>query len=143
MEKVIVRMNRDFQVEFSAVRPQDENGEFQPVSGLHELTPYGLMLTGLATCTAQVVLSYARNHGVALARVDLREEYARSFKDDCEDCEGIDRYDERIEEYIHFGGDLSGEEREKLFHIAHQCSIHKMYEAGIEIRSQRDVELPA
>ena len=65
-EKMIIRQNKDWQVGFWATDPNDpESEEFQPVHGLHEITPYGMMLASLGSCTAQVVLSYAQHHQVA------------------------------------------------------------------------------
>ena len=135
-EKVIVRMNTNYQVGIWAVDPnQPDSEDFQPVSQIYELTPYGMMLASLADCTGQVVVSYARHHDVNLQEVELRADYERVFKDDCQDCEGIDRYDEYIQEQISFHGDLTDKDRQKLLKIAHQCPIHKMFLQGIEIRS--------
>lgn len=135
-EKVIVHMKMSYQVGIWAVDPNKPNSEdFQPVSQVYELTPYGMMLASLADCTGQVVIAYARHHDVNLHAVELRAEYERVFKDDCEGCEGIDRYDEYIQEQISFHGDLSDQDRQKLLMIAHQCPIYKMFQQGIEIRS--------
>ncbi|MGD8626405.1 MAG: osmotically inducible protein C, partial [Anaerolineae bacterium] len=54
----------------------------------------------------------------------------------CQNCQEIDRYQEQLQETLTFRGDLTEAERQKLFKIAHQCSIHKMLESGIEIRSE-------
>lgn len=137
-EKVIVRLNRRFEMGVWAVNPnQRDSDEFEQVERLNELTPYGMLLVSVASCTAQVVHSYARHHGVPLMEVELREVYKRNYKQDCDDCENIDRYEEHIEEQIAFSGDLDADEREKLFKIAHQCPIVKMFETGIEIRSEQ------
>jgi len=136
-EKIIVRQNKDYQVEFEAVDPhQPDSEDFQPVHGLHEITPYGMMLVSLATCTAQVVLSYANHHGLKLEQVEFRMEYDRVYQEDCDNCQHINQYHEIITEQITFQGDLSSQEREKLFKIAHQCPIEKIFRNGIEIKSE-------
>lgn len=136
-EKVIVRMNTNFEVGFWAVNPnQPDSDDFEPVEKLHELTPYGMMLVSLANCTGQVVISYAQHHQVDLEQVEIRATYQRVFKEDCENCEGSERYDETIQEAIRFDGDLTPEQRQKLLKIARQCSIHKLFEHGIEIQSE-------
>jgi putative redox protein len=66
--------------------------------------------------------------------IDLR--YERVFHEDCENCEEIERYEEQIEEQIAFEGDLSDRQRDKLLHIAHQCSIRKILEDGLKIESR-------
>lgn len=61
-EKVFVRQNKNFEVSFWAVNPEKpDSDDFQPVHALHEVTPYGMLLISLATCTAQVVLTYAQH----------------------------------------------------------------------------------
>lgn len=136
-EKVIVRQTQDYQIEFQAVHPdQPDPGDFQSVHALHEITPYGMMLVSLATCTGQVVLSYANHHGLNLQEVELRVEYDRIYKDDCDNCQQIEQYVEIISEEIRFTGDLSQEERKKLFRIAHQCPIKKIFQDGIKIEAE-------
>lgn len=135
-EHVLVRQNDRFEIEF-LVRDSDgsENGEFEPVQSIHELDPYTMLLSSLGACTAIVLHTYAQNHDVDLKEVELELQYKRVFQEDCENCEDIDRYDEKIHESLKILGDLEEAERKKLFHIAHQCSVHKMLEAGIEIES--------
>jgi len=45
-----------------------------------------------------------------------------------------------VEEQITFNGELSQEEKQKLFQIAHQCPIEKIYKQGIEIHSELNTE---
>jgi putative redox protein len=136
-EKIIVRQNKSFEVGFWAVDPnQPDSDDYQPVQGLHEVTPYGMMLVSLATCTAQVVLSYAQHHGVNLDEVEFRLQYERFYQEDCENCENINQYGEKIHKAITFLGDLTEVEKMKLFRIAHQCPIEKIFKQGIEINSE-------
>jgi uncharacterized OsmC-like protein len=134
-EVVLVRQNNRFEIEFRAADPEQGDEELHPVAHIHELSPYGMMLASLGSCTSIVLHTYANNHGVPLDEVAISEEYDRIFREDCEDCEEIGRYEEKIKETIWFFGDLDEAARTKLFHIAHQCSIHKMFESGIEIES--------
>lgn len=135
-EKVTVRMNNRFQAEFlSAERRGAEAAEPQPVAQMGELSPYGMLLSGLGSCTAMVMLTYARNHDVKLDAVELRLAYDRVFLEDCENCENIDRYEERIEEEITLTGELDETQRQKLFAVSKLCPIHKMLESGAEIHS--------
>ena len=136
-EKIIVRQDNQFRTEFLA--PEEEAGEaagFHPVDHIHALTPYGMFLAGLAGCTAIVLHTYAQNHGLDLQRVELRLGYDRVFQEDCQNCEGIDRYTEQVEEEILLSGNLNESEREKLFAISKQCPIHKMVESGVQIHSR-------
>ena len=136
-EHVIVRQNSDFEIGFWASDPRDsEAGEIQPAVHIHELTPYTMLLASLGACTTIVLNTYAQHHGLDLEEVESRLRYKRVFQHDCENCEEIDRYDEQIDQELSLTGDLTDKERRKLFQISKQCSIHKMLEAGIKIRSQ-------
>jgi putative redox protein len=136
-EHLIVRQNNKFEIEFRARDPHDpESDEIKPVTYIHALTPYTMLLASLGACTAIVLHTYAQNHDVNLQEVELHLHYERVFQDDCENCEEIERYEERITEELTLRGDLDESTRQKLFRIAHQCSVHKLMESGIEISSQ-------
>lgn len=135
-ERLILRQNNRFETEFLSTDPQQpESQEFKSTTNMHELTPYGLFLAGLAGCTAIVLHTYARNHGLDLRKVELRLTYDRVFDEDCENCEEIERYTEQIDEEILLVGELDELEREKLFLVSKQCPIHKIVEDGIEVHS--------
>jgi uncharacterized OsmC-like protein len=136
-EKIVVRQKNDFQTEFWAADPEDpESAKLAPVRHIQDLTPYGMLLAGLASCTAVVVNTYARYHGVKLDEVELTTEYRRTFKEDCEHCEEISRYDEQITMDMSFKGDLGPQDHEKLFKISLQCPIHKMFKGGIKVQTR-------
>jgi len=135
-ERVIVRQNRMFETEILAADPHvPDSDHLHPVEHVHQLTPYGMLLAGLAACTAIVLHTYARYHDVALDEVELRAQYDRVFAEDCENCEGIEEYKEQIEEEIALTGDLTPQERSRLLVISRQCPIHKMISHGIEVQS--------
>jgi uncharacterized OsmC-like protein len=136
-EKVIIRQNNRFETEFWALDPHHpESDELQPVHHLHALTPYGMLLAGLGSCTAIVLHTYAQHHGLDLREVELVLQYDRVYKEDCEKCEEILRYEEQIQEDIKLTGELGPKQRHKLFLISRQCPIHKMLESGVGVQSQ-------
>lgn len=135
-EKVIFRMNRENQAEVLAADPHDpEGGELQPVEHLLGVTPYGMLLVSLGGCTGILLHSYAQNRGIPLEAVEMRLEYHRDFDDDCEKCETIEHYGEHIYATLSLeGDDLSEKDRERLWHISHQCPVHKILEEGIVVQ---------
>ena len=135
-EKVVIRQNNKFEMGVWAVDPEEqESEELQAVAHIHDLTPYGMLLASLGSCTAIVLHTYAQNHGVDLEEVEVQLQYERVFEEDCENCEEIERYDEQIEEEVVLSGDLGSEEYGRLSRIAHQCSIYKMLDSGMRIKS--------
>ncbi|MBN1836648.1 MAG: OsmC family protein [Spirochaetales bacterium] len=136
-EKIIVRQNRRLEVEILAADTEGERaGEIRAVGRIHDLTPYGLLLAGLGTCTAVVVHTYARSHDVPLERVEVVVEYTRDFQEDCEHCEEIEDYEEAILEEVGFEGNLREEQRDTLERVAALCSIRKMLESGVPVMSR-------
>ncbi len=136
-ERVVVRQKNSFETEIWALDPEaEETGKLFPVHHVEELTPYGMLLAGLSSCTAVVVNTYAQYHDVGLREVQLETEYQRTFKEDCKHCEEISKYDEQITMKISFKGKLTHEEHEKLLKISLQCPIHKMLKSGIKVQTQ-------
>lgn len=136
-EKVKVRQNNKFEIQFWGPDPQDpESHELEQIIHIHELTPYGMMLASLGSCTTIVLHTYAQNHDIDLQEVEISLEYERAFVDESELHQGVQSFHERIQEQIELIGEFSSEQRKKLFNISKQCSIHKMYEHGVEIHSK-------
>ena len=136
-ERVIVIQNKKFEIEFQTTDPHDpDSEEFQSVLHINELSPYTMLLSSVGACTSIVLHTYAQNHGVALDEVELHLQYQRDFQNDQEDANPTGSFEEKIEERLVLRGDLNDQDRQKLFRVAQQCSIHKMLEAGIEISSQ-------
>ena len=136
-EKVIIRQNRLFEIEVLAQDPHNPDDQaFYPVSDIQQLTPYGMLLAGLGSCTAIVMHTYAQYHDVPLDEAELRLEYDRVFADDCKECEGIEEYREQITMDIAVSGNLTSVDRHKLFVISKHCPIHKMLTHGIKVTSR-------
>lgn len=141
-EKVIVRQNSRFETEIQALDSHDPDAHhFYPVGDVRQLTPYGMLLAGLGSCTAIVLHTYAQHHSVDLREVELRLQYDRVFADDCKDCEGIEEYKEQIAEEIALTGDLTPQDRKRLLAVSKHCPIHKMLTGGIEVQSRLTEEL--
>jgi uncharacterized OsmC-like protein len=134
-EKAIVRQNSQYETEFQIPDPEDpESGEYVSIAHLHALTPFGMMLVSVGTCTTILLHSYAQNHGIPLDEVQIDLEYSRDFHPGSEEA-SREGYDEQISQQIHLYGDLDRETRHKLFAISHHCSIEKILENGIDIES--------
>jgi putative redox protein len=135
-EVVVVRQNSRFEIAFLASNEnEDPSAPLEPVEHIHELTPYGMMLAGLASCTTIVLHTYAQNHDIPLEEVEIRVAYERIFQEDCVNCEQIEQYDEQILEQISFSGDLTPDQRKRLERVAHFCPIYKMYMDGVDIKT--------
>lgn len=135
-EVVVVRQNREFETEFEAADPYASESEVQLVRDIQELTPYGMLLTSLGSCTTAVLHTYAQRHGVDLQEVEVRLIYARVFAEDCEDCEETGKHEEQITEELTLTGDLTSSERERLHRVAKYCPIYKILSQSINVVSR-------
>jgi putative redox protein len=134
-EMVAIRQSLSLETHFE-VSFTGEEKDLKSVEQLHELTPYGMMLASLGSCTAMVINTFAQNNNYPLEMVNIQLKYERVFKEDCENCAGIDRYDESISDKIQFLGDLSEQQRSRLAQVAHLCPIFKIFKSGIEIHTE-------
>lgn len=131
-EKVRIRLDRQFRLEIAADDPKSGSG-FEPVGQIQELSPYGMLLAGVGSCTTMVVMTYAENHGLPLEQVEIEMVYERDFDEDCERCEEIEEYEEFILETISLQGELSVETADKLRTIAHRCPLEVMLGHGVKV----------
>jgi len=135
-ERVVVRQNSQFEISVLASDPHHPDDlSLHPVAAIHQLTPYGMLLASLGTCTAIVLHTYAQHHGVSLDEVELRLGYDRVFAEDCESCDKIAEYEEQVTLEIVLTGDLTPELRQRLYAVSKHCPIHKMLAHRIEVRS--------
>lgn len=132
-EKIRIRLDNQFSLEIAAGDPENASDDLQAVDRVQELSPYGMMLAGLGSCTSMVVMTYAENHNFNLDQIEIELDYQRAFTDDCDKCEEIDHYEEHIYETIRLEGDLSEATKDRLKKIAHQCPLEKMLDHGVEV----------
>jgi putative redox protein len=133
-ERVVIYQDKSFRTEFRASDPNDEDSsEVEPVMHLHELTPYGMLLASVGSCTAIVVNSYARNHNIPLKGVTVDAAYDRVFADDCDDCDPENKYEEVIRESVNFEGKLDEKQLHRLHKVAEACSVRRLLESGIRV----------
>lgn len=135
-ERVVVYQDKSFRTEFRAADPNDEDSQkLESVMHLHNLTPYGMLLASVGSCTAIVVNTYARNHNIPLKGVTIDASYDRVFADDCDNCDETTQYEEIIREELTFEGDLADKDLVRLHRVARACSIRRMLESGIQIKA--------
>lgn len=136
-ERVVVRQNERFEIEFRAVTdPEAEDNELESVAHIHALTPHGMMLVSLGACTTSLLHSYALHHNIDLPWVEVEAVYRRISGEECEECEGPNDYREKIIKTLRLPAELDEGLRERLYKISHQCSIQHILEHSIDVTSQ-------
>ena len=108
-------------------------GDFQIISGVGEAlggnnegpNPHEILEASLAACTILTLQMYANHKKIKLTSANV------IVKIDSESSEFS-----VISRKIQLEGELSAEERAKLFEIADKCPIHKLLSSQIAIQSE-------
>ncbi len=114
-----------FQVEVTAGGVSFLADEPPEVGGLGSgPTPYDLLSAGLGACTAMTLRLYARHKKLPLDLVSVQVGHSRRAG-----MQPVDLFTRRL----HFKGDLTHEQRQRLVEIAEKCPVHKTLHAGVAI----------
>jgi putative redox protein len=80
------------------------------------------------------VALYARRKGWPLRDVVVRLRHSRIHAADCAECETKEGRIDRIDWWFQLAGELTGEQRARLLHIAQRCPVHRTLTAEVDIR---------
>ncbi|HEY7770000.1 MAG TPA: OsmC family protein [Longimicrobium sp.] len=97
-------------------------------------TPYDMILGSIGACTAMTVRMYADRKGWPLDSVTVRLRQARSYQQDCEDCDALALPGITIERELVMEGALDDEQRERLAQIADRCPVKQALERGVHVQ---------
>jgi len=78
---------------------------------------------------------YADLKQIPLTRTQVRLRHEKIYANDCAECETREGRVDRIERAITFEGELTGEQRKRLFEIADKCPVHRTLTSEIDIRT--------
>ncbi|SRR5690606_19246702 len=123
-ERVIVRQNRQYEVDILVSDPANPESEsMQLVDSVYDFSPFTMMLASLGTCTTILIHSYAKNHRYPVEEAEVRLAYVEGGGDD------------EIVVFVDVRGEgLSETDRQRLIQISSHCSIHKILDKGIPIQ---------
>jgi putative redox protein len=134
MPKVTVRMVDNFKTDITARthniksdEPVDKGGDDTGP------TPYELLLSSIAACSAITMRIYSRRKGWPLESVEIEVEHERVHADDCVECEKKEghAYIDVIRKRFVLHGDLSPEQRARIAEIGGRCPVQKTVAHGV------------
>jgi len=121
----IVKAGKHF---ITADEPEDVGGDdFGP-------SPYELLSSSLATCTAMTLRMYANRKNLEVQEIRVHVNHGKRHCEDCETDNANSRID-HFERLIEIDGNLTEEQRQRLLQIADKCPVHKTLEGEIKITS--------
>ena len=99
-------------------------------------SPFELLLSSVGACVAITVQMYAGRKGWPLEGVVIDLEHSKIQAADCDDCETETGKISEIKLSLNLEGDLSEEQKERIFQIAGRCPVKRSLEAEIKFRSE-------
>ena len=102
--------------------------------------PEELLIASLGVCASITAQMYADRKQWNLQSVHIDVTHGRVLAaDDAASGTKIEMIDQ-FEMQISFAGDLSEDQRNRLFEIANRCPIHRMLTSGVKIQSRLSAE---
>ncbi len=98
-------------------------------------TPYDFLLSALGSCKSMTMRMYAEHKGYKLDNIEVHLSHKKIHAKDCKNCESEKGLIDYIETNIKITGNLSEEERLKIFQIAEKCPVHRTIMNEIYIES--------
>ncbi len=99
-------------------------------------TPYDFLLAGLGACKSMTMRMYAERKGWPLQRATVTLRHEKIHAEDCETCETETGKVDRIDTAISLSGDLTDEQRQKIFEIAERCPVHQTLKHEINLTAK-------
>ncbi len=99
-------------------------------------TPYDFLLAALGTCKSMTMRMYAQRKGYNLERAEVRLSHDKVHAKDCAQCETESGKVDVIDAQISITGDLTEEERQKIFEIAERCPVHRTITSEVIIKAE-------
>jgi len=99
-------------------------------------SPYELLNSALAACTAMTLQMYARRKKWDLQDVKVHLSYNRSYKEDCDQCSESERRLEHFEKSIELIGNLDADQKARLMEIADRCPVHRTIAGNSSFHSE-------
>jgi putative redox protein len=96
--------------------------------------PHELLLAALGACASTTVQMYAERKQWPVEGVQVHLSYAKVQGEDGSDTEATTA--DEIEMEISFSGDLSIDQRRRLFEIAKRCPVHRMLSSPVKIQTK-------
>lgn len=89
--------------------------------------PFDFIMAGLGACTSMTLRMYAERKGLALTRINVALNHEKV------EVDGVPR--DRIERTISIEGELTAEQRQRLFEIANKCPVHRALSQSLDMAS--------
>ncbi|MCF8303769.1 MAG: bifunctional alpha/beta hydrolase/OsmC family protein [Bacteroidales bacterium] len=105
-------------------------------------SPYYLVSSALAACTAMTLRMYAERKDWQLDEVKVHVNHNKTYKDDCDACEQPSSKIDRFERIIEVEGELDEKQKQRLLEIANKCPVHRTLHNEVMVDTRIKGESP-
>lgn len=99
-------------------------------------SPYGLLTSALAACTAITMRMYANRKDWNVDEILVHVDQDQRYDEDSKDCETENSKITFFDRSIEIKGDLDEKQRKRLLEIANKCPVHKTLESKIKVETK-------
>ncbi|MEQ8195768.1 MAG: bifunctional alpha/beta hydrolase/OsmC family protein, partial [Rhodospirillales bacterium] len=99
-------------------------------------SPYEFLLAGLGACKSMTMRMYAERKKIPLERATVTLSHKKIHAEDCAECEAKEGRVDEIDVAIELAGDLTAEQRQRLYEISDKCPVHRTLKSEIRIESR-------
>ncbi len=105
------------------------------------MNPYEFVLAGLGACTSMTLRMYADRKDIPLAGVEVRLQHDKIHAEDCKNCQSTSGKIDRIRKSIHLSGELSEEQKTRLYEIAEKCPVNRTLQSETVMERKEELDL--
>lgn len=123
----LIKAGRHF---ITADEPEDVDGnDFGP-------TPYQLLASSLAACTAMTLRMYSNRKGLDVKEIKVHVSHQKRYSDDAGQDNQPKARIEHFERVMEIEGTIDEAQKKRLIEIANKCPVHKTLEGDISITTR-------
>lgn len=99
-------------------------------------SPYDLVSSGLAACTAMTIKMYTNLKKWDLQHVEVHVDHGKIHAEDCDDCENKMGKIDVFNRSIRLEGNLDEKQRERILNIANKCPVHRTLHNEVKVETK-------
>ena len=103
-------------------------------------TPYDLLASALAACTAMTLRMYANHKKWELDEIEVHVDHTQEHLDDSAKTDQAKSKIDVFKRYLSLEGNLDKKQKDKLLEIANKCPVHRTLHNTIEIETSLNQE---
>ncbi len=100
-------------------------------------SPYEYLMAAVGACSTMTMRLYADRKGWTVTKLEVHLRHGKVHAEDCIDCSEADKKVkvDQIEKHIIIEGDLTEDQRRRIFEVSKKCPVHRTLQSPMQIES--------